>query len=75
MTLGTRFRAGALSLSFLMTIAAVSGVAPIASNAQTQPQSGTFPFTGTLQTYTVPAGVTSLTVTGVGSSGGASPFN
>jgi hypothetical protein len=56
-------------IALLFAIAAAGATAPAAYASAPQPT--TFPYTGTEQTYTVPASVTSVRVTAVGAPGGA----
>jgi len=56
-------------IALLFAIAAAGATAPAAYASA--PPATTFPYTGTEQTYTVPAGITSVRVTAVGAPGGA----
>ncbi len=65
---------GVLALLLSLLSPAPSTVSPAAAqNCTTSPCS--FSFTGGLQTFTVPAGVTTVTITAVGAYGGELPPN
>lgn len=58
-----------------MCSAVVSFSAPVGTNSCTTPATMTFNYTGTIETFTVPAGVTSITVEAYGAQGGGGSNN